>query len=226
MKTRQTGSTVLTKMPSIDRSNSPAPNYNAKMNSSILNLNRVHDYNHKEGKNNRYWDDVDQDDDLSAYIKPKAADKSEKTNRSHSIRQTVAGSFRPNDADSIIKNLIITRQGRENHSNYDMFNSYGSSNGFNDEKRLSDKARHRIKATFKFRDEVETADSDSFFSSKFSKFSVPQNSDASPLIKPNPNAITEMIKKQKMQNGGPSNFPSISKNVPGASAGFSLPSLK
>jgi len=86
--------------------------------------------------------------------------------------------------------------------------------------------RSKIKATFKYRDEVETCDSDSFFSSKFSKFSVPTNADSSPIEKPNRNIVSEMMKRQKNKNGSPESFPCIKKEMPRGDVGFALPSLK
>jgi hypothetical protein len=116
---------------------------------------------------------------------------------------------------------------RDSQSNYDAYNSsYGSSIGFSDEKRLSDKMKFKIKASFRYRDEIETAETDSLFSSKFSKFSPHGSVDGQPILKPNRSILNEVIKRQQSDNAQPANFPSISKNVPGNGQPFSLPSLK
>jgi hypothetical protein len=211
------------KMPSLDRNSSPHFNYGSPVK---VNLHKVHSYEPSDAKNYRYPDGIGKDT-LGVSMNKRHPGKLDKANRSQSIRQTVVGSFRPNDPDSIIRSIQVPRPVHENHSEYDLYNSYGSSNGFTDEKRLSDRMRNRIKATFKLRDEVETADSDSFFSSKFSKFSVPRvEHDAQMIIKPNKNKISELMMKQQSGTGESSNFPNIKKHVPSGDVGFALPKLK
>lgn len=217
-KQNNIGSSV-TKMPSLERNNSSSNSYGAKIDSSMLSLNRVQDYGIK---NNRYKEPEVDDDAIDGFEKHRNILRIDKGNRSQSIRQTVASSFNPNDPGTIMKSIQVPRPQKESHSEYDLYNSYGSSTGFSEEKRLSDRVRNKIKASFRFRDEVETADSDSLFSSKFSKFSVPNNQEATPVLKPNRNLVTEMIKKQQSENK-PANFPSISKPSGGV---FSLPNLK
>jgi len=176
-------------------------------------------------KNSRYKDIDDQDSTIMNLAKSKLNQRLEKSKMSQSIRQTVAGSFRPNDPDSIMNSIQVPKPMNDHHSEYDMYNSYGSSNGFGDEKRLSNKMMYKIKASFKYRDEVETAETDSFFSSKFSKFNVPPNGDGRPIIKPNKNMVEGMKKMHGNGGSGPTNFPNISKKVPDCNNG-SLPSIK
>lgn len=202
---------VLTKMPSIDRNHSPTISYGNELDSAKLTLSKVHDYNAKSSskkhkhRNSDVESDIYQSKDLG------------------SIRQTLSSAFQPNDADSFINKINYVKPGRDSQSEYDMYNSYGSSIGFtSDEKRMSNKMKYKIKAQFRYRDEVETAETDSFFSSKFSKFS-PQGQS---IAKPNKSIMGEMIKRQQAENGMPTNFPSITKNVPNKAAPFSLPSLK
>ena len=215
---KSSGSGALTKMPSIERNNSPT------IGSSKINLARVHDYNQKGGKNNRYKDTDEHKHAVKSLERFRANARAENT-ISQPVRQTVAGSFRPNDPDSIIRSIQVPKPKNESHSEYDLYNSYGSSNGFSDDKRMSNRMKNRIKAKFKYRDEVETADSDSFFSSKFSRFNVPQSlADSTHCT----NKISKNDGNSSMNSGLPSvmkptNFPSISK--PEAVGGFGLPKI-
>ena len=112
------------------------------------------------------------------------------------------------------------------YSEYDLYGSYGSSIGFSEEKRLSDRAKNKIKASFRYRDEIETADSDSFFSSKFSKFGVPKDTEASSIVKPSKSILGEIIKRQQSDGGKPFVFPTIAKNIPNGGNQLSFPSLR
>lgn len=112
------------------------------------------------------------------------------------------------------------------YSEYDLYGSYGSSIGFSEEKRLSDKVKNKIKASFRYRDEIETADSDSLFSSKFSKFAVPKDSDSFVIGKQNKSNLSEIIKKQQIEGGKQFSFPAITKNIPSGGSQLSFPSIK
>lgn len=227
MKNKRENTNSQPKMPSIERHHSPSISYGATLESGRLNIGRINDYNVKNGGKNSRYSKSPGEDTFSPGERLRNTGKMDRSNRTHSIRQTVAGAFNQNDADSIIKkSLHISKPAKESQSEYDLYNSYGSSNGFAQEKGLSNKMKLRIKASFKYRDEVETADSDSLFSSKFSKFGLNKDSEAQNIIKPNKSVITDMIKRQQQENGKPNNFPKISKNVPGGSGGCALPSLK
>mmetsp|Transcript_12228 Transcript_12228/g.12261 ORF Transcript_12228/g.12261 Transcript_12228/m.12261 type:complete len:331 (-) Transcript_12228:32-1024(-) len=209
----------LTKMPSIERANSPS--FMPSSSSAIMS----NEYSHSNAKNSRYKDIDDNDSAIINLAKAKLSQRNDKNKMSQSIRQTVAGSFRPNDPNSIMNSIQVPKPMNDHRSEYDMYNSYGSSNGFGGEKRLSNKMILKIKASFKYRDEVETAETDSFFSSKFSKFNVPPQGDGRPFMNPNRNMAEGMINTQGNENKGPTNFPIISKKVPDCNNG-SLPSIK
>jgi hypothetical protein len=228
LKNKQAGGNgkMQARMPSIDRNNSPSISYGIKADNQKNSGTKASNYRGKAAKKDRYEESDIDNDSVSGFDRPKKIARAINANRSQSIRQTV-GSFRPNDPDSILKSIQMNKSPHENRSEYDLYNSYGSSNGFcSDEKRLSDKMRNKIKATFKLRDEIETADSDSFFSSKFSRFSVPKDSESQGISKPTKGAVFEMMKRQQVEQSKPTNFPQISKHMPGGSSPFSLPSLK
>ena len=164
------GNAPLIKMPSIERSNS------SNFRSGEVSLSKENEYSHKPLRNCRYNSEIDEDS-LVNLGRSKASQRNDKASMPHSIRQTVAGSFRPSDLNSIMNSIQVPRPMNDHYSEYDLYNSYGSSNGFSEEKRLSNKMKNKIKASFKYRDEVETAETDSFFSSKFSKFNVPNQMD-------------------------------------------------
>ncbi len=209
----------LIKMPSIERTNSPtfAP--------SSSGLSRENEYWSKPAKNGRYKNIDEDSNSMVNLAKSKLSQRLDKSKMSQSIRQTVAGSFRPNDPDSIMNSIQVPKPMNDHHSEYDMYNSYGSSNGFGDEKRLSNKMIYKIKASFKYRDEVETAETDSFFSSKFSKFNMPPQGDGRPILKPNRSIVEGMKKMGGNEPADGLNFPTISKKVPDCNSG-SLPSIK
>jgi hypothetical protein len=214
MKNKRDGRLPLTKMPSIERNNSPTVSYGNDFDSSKLTLGRVYDYNSKSTSKKHKHKNSDVD------VYPSA--------KTDSIRQTLNSAFQPNDADSFINKIKYVKPDRDSQSEYDLYNSYGSSNGFkSDEKQMSDKMKFKIKASFRYRDEVETAETDSFFSSKFSKFSLNNNThQGQGISKPNKSIMEEMIKrKQAGQSESHNNFPSIKKNMPNKSSPFSLPSL-
>lgn len=203
-------------MPSIERNSSP------NIGGGKTNMPKVKDYGLKGLKNNRYSDADEKGQSSVDFDRHGGVSRGDR-NGSHAVRQTVAGSFRPSDPDSVLKGLQVNKPIKDQYSEYDMYNSYGSSNGFIDERKLSDRMKNRIKASFGIRDEVETSDSGSLFSSKFSGFNVPNQGDSNLLPKPSQNMIVQMMKKHS-DHSKPSNFPSISKNVP--AKGFALPSLK
>ena len=208
----------LMRMPSIER------NHSSNYMGSEKNLAKESEYSNKPLRNRRYHNSDVDDDSIVNMGRPKISQRNDKSSMSQSIRQTVAGSFRPNDPESIIKNIQVPRPLNDHYSEYDLYNSYGSSNGFSDEKRLSNKMKNKIKASFKYRDEVETAETDSFFSSKFSKFNVPTPIDGQPIVKPN-KGIISLLRKNKEEGGSkPTSFPSISKRMPDCNSG-SLPSI-
>mmetsp|Transcript_39758 Transcript_39758/g.45638 ORF Transcript_39758/g.45638 Transcript_39758/m.45638 type:complete len:122 (+) Transcript_39758:604-969(+) len=120
---------------------------------------------------------------------------------------------------------MVPKPAKEAQSEYDLYNSYGSSIGFSDEKRLSDRVKNRIKASFRYRDEIETADSESFFS-KFGNFGMPKELEPRNIVKPNKSLINELNKNASSEGKRNMNFPSINKNTPVIANPFSLPSLK
>lgn len=123
--------------------------------------------------------------------------------------------------------MAVPKPAPDAYSEYDLYGSYGSSIGFSEEKRLSDKVKNKIKASFRYRDEIETADSDSLFSSKFSKFGVPKDPETSGILgKQNKSILSEIIKKQQTEGGKQFSFPAIAKNIPTGSNQLSLPSIK
>jgi len=215
IKNKRDNKLPLTKMPSIERNQSPSISLGSDFDMNKLTLSKVQDYNSKTTSKKLKNKENDLDQDLY------------KNNDMNSIRQNLASAFPSNDADSMVNRINYVKPNRDSQSEYDLYNSYGSSAGFSDEKRLSDRMKYKIKASFRYRDEIETADSDSFFSSKFSKFGAQNNVDGQGIIKPNKSMMNEIIKaRQQVEEKKPINFPSITKSVPGINAPFSLPSLK
>lgn len=209
----------LIKMPSIERTNSPS------FVPSKSGLLKDNEYSSKPPNNGRYKIGGDENNSVVNLAKSKLSQRLDKSKMSQSIRQTVAGSFRPNDPESLMNGFQVPKPMNDHHSEYDMYNSYGSSNGFGDEKRLSNKMMYKIKNSFKYRDEVETAETDSFFSSKFSKFNVPSpQGDRRPILKPNRSAVQGLQSLGGDGEGKPFNFPKISKINPDSNSG-SLPSI-
>lgn len=217
MKNKREGvhNVPLTKMPSLERNHSPTISYGNDLDLAKLTLGRVYDYNSKStSKKHKYKNSEAEPDSF-------------KMKESNSIRQNLSSAFNPSESESIMKKISYVKPQRDNQSNYDAYNSsYGSSIGFSDEKRLSDKMKFKIKASFRYRDEIETAETDSLFSSKFSKFSPSGSVDGQFITKPNRSIITEIMKRQQSENAQVSNFPSITKNIPSGGQQFSLPSLK
>jgi hypothetical protein len=188
-----------------------------------MNLHKVKDYGLKGIKKNRYSDHDDLNQSINDFERPKGMSGSDKGG-SYSIRNTVAGPLRSNGPDSVMKSMQVPRPIKDQYSEYDMYNSYGSSNGFIDEKQLSNKMKNNIKASFGLRDEIDTADTDCFFSSKFSGFTVSNQNDSSYFPQPSLGKVANMTKKKHSVHSKPANFPNISKNVPASV--FSLPALK
>lgn len=211
MKNKRQGKNLLPKMPSIERNQSPTIPLGHEFDNSKLMLGRVHDYNSKSSSKKHKFKDYDDKADLYS------------GNKVDSIRQTLSSAFQPNDSDSYINKINYVKPIRDSQSEYDLYNSYGSSTGFvSDEKRMSNNMKFKIKQSFRYRDEIETAETDSFFSSKFSKFSP-----HGPAInKPNKFIMDEMMKRKNVEGDSGTNFPIIKKNVPNKPAAFSLPSLK
>jgi hypothetical protein len=185
-----------------------------------LNLHKTKNYGLKGIKNNRYSDHDNENHSITDFERQTSNDKG----GSYSIRNTVAGPLRSNGPDSVMKSMQVPRPIKDQYSEYDMYNSYGSSNGFIDEKQLSKKMKNNIKASFGFRDEIDTADTDCFFSSKFSGFTVSNQNDSSYFPQPSLSKVASMMKKKQSVHSKPANFPSISKNVPASV--FALPPLK
>ena len=220
MKSKNGGQGIpaLVKMPSIERNKSPNfPQASGR-------LLQESDYRAKPSKNRRYKFAEGESSSMITLSRSKVNPRNEKSSISQSTRQTVAGSFRPNDADSIIRNIQAPKPLNDHYSEYNLYNSYGSSNGFSEEKRLSNKMKYKIKSNFKYRDELETAETDSFFSSKFSKFNVPANMDGQTILKPNRSLIEGMKKMKGNENLRPIAFPNISKRIPDCNSG-SFPSI-
>mmetsp|Transcript_14489 Transcript_14489/g.12756 ORF Transcript_14489/g.12756 Transcript_14489/m.12756 type:complete len:206 (+) Transcript_14489:433-1050(+) len=205
-------------MPSIDRNNS------ANYLNGEPSISREKEYRNKPHKNRRYLSTDQDNDSMITLSRSKGGLKNEKASMSQSIRQTVVGSFRPNDPNSIMKSIQVQKPMNDHYSEYDLYNSYGSSNGFTAEKKLSNKMMTKIKASFKYRDEVETAETDSFFSSKFSRFNVPNKGNNQPISHPTNSTMPEIRKKAVDGGSKQSNFPSISKCMPDYNNG-SLPSI-
>ena len=203
MKNKRDNKNLVPKMPTIERNHSPTISYGKDLDSAKLTIGQVYDYNAKSS-NKKY--------------------KHRSNDPDSNIRQTISSAFQPNDADSFINKLNYVKPNRDSQSEYDLYNSYGSSNGFaSDEKRMSNNMKYKIKASFRYRDEIETAETDSLFSSKFSKFSPSLQGGVGKSQK---SVMDEMIKRQQSENGMPINFPSIKKSVPSKGSQFNLPSLK
>lgn len=209
MKNKRDNNNPLMKMPSIERNHSPTIPYSNDFDSSKLTLSKINDYNVKSTSKKNKHRNAGIQEDLSK------------------VRETLASAFPINDSDSFANKINYVKPNRDSQSEYDLYNSYGSSIGFiSDEKRMSDKMKNKIKQSFRYRDEIETAETDSFFSSKFSKFSPQNGMNGQTIARPNKSIMNEIIKRQQSENSMPLNFPSIKKNIPNKSAPFSLPSLK
>lgn len=204
MKNKRENKNPQPKMPFIERKHSPTIPYGNAFDSATLTIGRVHDCNGKSsGKKYKLWDN---DSDTN-------------------IRQTMSSAFQSSDADSFASRLNYIKPNRDSQSEYDLYNSYGSSNGFiSDEKRMSNKMKYKIKASLRHRDEIETAETDSLFSSKFSKFwpNIKQGG----IPQPQKSVMNEILKRQNTDSGIPVNFPNIKKSIPTKSSQFNLPSLK
>lgn len=140
MKGKRGSPDRLERMPSIERNHSPIIPIKSDHTLGKLAIGKVPDYTTQSAsKKPRYHDTIpDPGEGRYKLDRRSKHPKLEKfgSNRSQSIRQTVVGNFNPSDP-SFKQKLQVQPKSPEAHSEYDLYNSYGSSVGFSDEKKLS-----------------------------------------------------------------------------------------